>query len=254
MKQQNLSSILMMAIAIALIAASATTAVNAAPAKTIFTGKSASNSTSPSNTSLEKRPKLTRIRFAPGATSAQVSGYLPQKTRTRYVLRALAGQFMEITLSAPQGIIMEVGALSDRGLTPLSSSSTSFRGYLPRNGSYYIDVKTGPQAGSYSVFVSIPERISFARGAASATRAGNVGAQQSHEYVLKARVGQIMKIDLSAVNSLQLIIYGVDGTVLKSGMGEGSKFRGKLPLSQDYILVVRAGAVASAYSLAVTIR
>lgn len=46
---------------------------------------------------------LKRIRFAPGATSAQVSGALPGLSSARYVLRALAGQLLEADLSAPPG-------------------------------------------------------------------------------------------------------------------------------------------------------
>ena len=45
-----------------------------------------------------------------------------------------------------------------------------------------------------------------------------------------------------------------DGTVLKSGMGEGTSFNGVLPSTQDYILVVRAGAANAAFTLGVTIK
>ena len=58
---------------------------------------------------------------------------------------------------------------------------------------------------------------------------------------LRAQAGQLMEINVTPENpenNLQLIIYGVDGSVLRSGMGEGSTFRGELPFSEDYIVTV----------------
>jgi hypothetical protein len=128
-------------------------------------------------------------------------------------------------------------------LEAIASSSTSFRGYLPRNGNYILVVKAGSKRISYSLNVSIPERISFERGTTSASIEDDLGTARSHDYILRAAAGQLMEINVTpddSDDSLQLIIYGADGTVLRSGMGEGSSFRGELPESQDYIVTVRA--------------
>lgn len=194
-----------------------------------------------------------RIHFAPGATSAQVGGDLAAGSSIRYVLRALAGQLMELNLSAPQGISFTVTTASGRVLAPVTGGSTAFRGYLPRNGDYIIKITSGQKAGSYSLFISIPQRVVFQPGATSTTIDGVVGAQQSHEFILGAKAGQLMEIDVTPANSLQLIIYGVDGSVLRSGMGEGSSFRGEIPSSQDYIVTVRAGDQAVSFSMNVII-
>jgi len=63
-----------------------------------------------------------------------------------------------------------------------------------------------------------------------------------------------MTVTVDANRPLQLIVYGVDGEVLQSGMGESDSFEGVLPSSQDYILVVRAGDAAASYTITVTIR
>jgi hypothetical protein len=138
-------------------------------------------------------------------------------------------------------------------LRPITSSAASFRGYLPRTGDYIIEVKSGSQAVSYSVSVTIPERVSFERGATSAALKGKLSAHQSHNFILRARAGQILEINLAPAGNLQLIIFGVDGTVLRSGMGEGSSFRGELPLGQDYIVTVKTGEMDVSYTLDVII-
>ena len=235
---------LAMVIAILILAGSPSMTARAAPASLPEAG---------STLALAQSSGSTRIRFATGATSALVSGDLAANSSVRYVLGALVNQLMDVTLTAPQGVGLAVTTTSGRKVTAITSSSTSFRGYLPRSGDYAIEVKSGSQAVSYSVFVSIPERITFERGTTSATLKGTVKAHQSHDYILRAMAGQIMEINATPDNSLQLIIFGVDGTVLRSGMGEGSSFRGELPLNEDYIITVRAGDTDVSYTMNVII-
>jgi hypothetical protein len=102
--------------------------------------------------------------------------------------------------------------------------------------------------------VIIPQRISFKRGAISASVESRVRASNSQYYVLRALKGQKMQVEVTSAREVQLIIYGADGTVLMSGMGEGASFSGKLPATEDYVLVVRAGARAASYSLRLTIQ
>jgi hypothetical protein len=194
-----------------------------------------------------------RIRFAPGDTSATVGGELPAYAAARYKLWAFAGQLMQVSLSSPNGASLSVTTAAG---VPLSSSSTSFRGYLPVTGDYILAVSSGGKPVSYSVYISIPQRISFEWGTTSATLQGYVYAGQSHHYILRAMAGQLMEIKVTPEDpedSLQLIVYGVDGTVLKSGMSEGLSFRGELPFSQDYLVTVRAGGQDVTYTIDVII-
>jgi hypothetical protein len=194
-----------------------------------------------------------RIRFDRGATSAIVSGTLVANSSVRYVLRAAAGQLMDVQLSPAEGAWISVTTTSGRSLTPQTGRPSGFRGYLPSSGDYWIDVKAGTQGVSYSLNIAIPQRVSFDAGATSATLTGRLTAHRGLDYILGARAGQLLDIEITPANSVQLIIYGVDGTVLRSGMGEGSSFRGELPSSQDYLVSVRAGAQEVSYSMRVAI-
>lgn len=199
---------------------------------------------------------LIRINFAPGTTSAVVSGSLSANTSARYVLRALYGQLMDVNLSAPSGVSLFITTSWGWPLHPITGSSTSFRGYLPVNGDYIITVTSSNHPISYSFNVLIPQRISFELGTTSASLEGHLNPYQGHDYILRAQAGQLMEINITPENpgnNLQLIIYGVDGSVLRSGMGEGSTFRGELPFSEDYIVTVRAGDRAVAFSMNVII-
>ena len=62
-----------------------------------------------------------------------------------------------------------------------------------------------------------------------------------------------MNVSATPSDQLQLIIYGVDGSVLRSGMGQGASFSGVLPSTQDYILVLRSANQAQAFTLNVSI-
>lgn len=218
----------------------------------------------------------TRIRFERGYTNAEISGKLEADDSAVYVLRAGRGQLLEVSLSAPEGASIEVTSQAGRLLTPVKGTSgkTGFRGYLPYSGDYLVEVFSSDEDISYSLYVSIPVRVSFDRGATSDDLQGELDAHQSLDYILRAGEGQILEINVNpqagaetepadsnaATDStdpmggaVQLIIYGVDGTVLRSGMGEGSSFRGLLPEDQDYLVSVRAGEQAVDFSLQVII-
>lgn len=131
---------------------------------------------------------------------------------------------------------------------------SSFRGELPVSGDYIVTVRAQDLDVSFTMDVIIPKRISFERGAVSASERGRLRAHRSQYYVLRALEDQTMKVEVTADDDVQLIIYGADGTVLKSGMGEGASFNDELPSTQDYVLVVRSGDDPVAYTLRVTIR
>ena len=97
------------------------------------------------------------------------------------------------------------------------------------------------------------ERISFSPGATAATEEGSLQAQGMDRYVLRVMAGQLMEVRVDPQDKVQLILYGADGTVLKSGMGGSAFFRGTVPSTQDYILDLRAGTEAVSYTLQVII-
>ena len=132
---------------------------------------------------------------------------------------------------------------------------SSFRGELPFSQDYIVTLRAGDQAVSFTMDVIIPQRIRFAPGRRRPPACrGVLGSHQTHYYVLGARQNQTMQARVSPADKAQLIIYGTDGTVLSSGMGEAAMYAGKLPSTQDYIVAIRAGPKPIVYSFQVTIR
>jgi hypothetical protein len=100
-----------------------------------------------------------RITFEPGAISAYVNGNLNPSSSQRYVLRAMEGQEMVISLfNAPphQGLVVIYG---EDGTVLISdhAEATFWSGILPATQDYYISVHSAPDyALAYSMRVIIP--------------------------------------------------------------------------------------------------
>jgi hypothetical protein len=90
------------------------------------------------------QPATQRIRFAPGATSASVSGSAPQ----RYVLGAGSGQTMVVDLSAAGPARFTVTAADGRQLGS-GTETTPWSGRLPATQDYYILVEGSGGVGFY---------------------------------------------------------------------------------------------------------
>lgn len=100
----------------------------------------------------------TRIEFAPGATSATVTGQLGSGGSEQYVVQGSAGQTMSVDLTFTQGnaILVVWGADGNVLLTDHAEVS-HFQGILPSTQDYFITVKGQPGgATTYSLTVTIP--------------------------------------------------------------------------------------------------
>ncbi len=195
-----------------------------------------------------------RISFAPGGTSAVVSGSLNSGGEAYYVLRAGARQILEVTSSPDQRLQLDIYAADGSAINARTDSSPDFRGYLPASQDYLLVVHA-LQSTQFTLNVDIPARISFAAGATSGSVSGTLAAHASQYYVLRALKGQQLKISVSPQDeNMRLVIYGFDGSVLRSGMSSGAPtFNGTLPGTQDYILVLTASDQAFSYTMSVTI-
>lgn len=99
------------------------------------------------------------------------------------------------------------------------------------------------------------KRISFARGATSATVQGTTGAVDADHWVIAVLGGQAMSINLIVPNrkSGTLAVFGADSTVLLSNRAGVMQWSGLLPKTQDYFIDVKPGTGAMSYTLQVTI-
>ncbi|MGH2543430.1 MAG: META domain-containing protein, partial [Ardenticatenaceae bacterium] len=189
-----------------------------------------------------------RVEFAPGGTSTVLEGELTPQGSDRYILHAEEGQVLEVNLSPTEGLRLTIEG-ADGTILADGTEGALFRELLPSTQEYTLALTAGDEAVEYTVNVMIPERISFAPGTTSTTVEGELATHESHAYVFGAQAGQTLDVSVTPAEGVRLVIYGVDGTVLRSGMGEGALFQGPLPSTQDYILTVSAGDQPVTYTL-----
>jgi hypothetical protein len=98
-----------------------------------------------------------RIQFAPGATTASMTGDLDPFQAHDYILSAQAGQTMAVTIhSAAEDILLTL--VGEDGIplaNGLMSGATSWRGQLPATQDYFIRVLGTELGGSYTLDVTI---------------------------------------------------------------------------------------------------
>lgn len=193
-----------------------------------------------------------RIWFATDETSAIVQGQVAADSKNDYLLAATAGQTLEVNLGAATGLTLAIYGADGSAILSASSNLT-FRGVLPKTQDYIVVVGSGSSTVSYSMSLDIPLRIHFATDGTSATLTGMVPSSLSQFFILKAANGQTMNISATPQDQLQMSIYGVDGNVLRSGMGQGASFTGILPTTEDYILVLKSANQVVNFTLAVSI-
>jgi hypothetical protein len=101
-----------------------------------------------------------RIRFAPGSTSATVTGSLEERQMRHYVLRALAGQRMIVAPHATTGQVgMVISGVDGQVLLSGRTGPTGgvFDGILPVSQDYLITVQAqGGIGADYSLEITIP--------------------------------------------------------------------------------------------------
>lgn len=196
-----------------------------------------------------------RLTFNAGATWLDAQGTLAAGERYEYVLSLAAGQALEILPNAPgAGYNLTVTGVDDSAVPGGSASTPFFRGKVPADSDYLITLTGGAAATSYDMSIVVPVRITFSSGSSSATQTGSLSAQQAIHYVIGGNAGQHMSVTFTPAGSAKMSIYGNDGTVQWSGMGEGTSWSGALPGTQDYFIVFSAGSAIPSFSLTVSIQ
>jgi len=199
-----------------------------------------------------------RISFDAGATASDVTGSLPPAGATWYVIGALQGQTMILSLSsANDNTTLEVTDPSGNSLGRPTRPDTAWSGVLPASGDYLVKVFTeGASPSNFDLSVTIPQRIVFETGGISSTVDGSVGANHITNYLARASAGQTMTVTLSApANSAAITVYGLqDGQPLVRAASGATSWSGKLPATQDYMIDVVSSGSRADYSLKITIK
>jgi hypothetical protein len=209
-----------------------------------------------------------RISFSAGSTSAQVSGSVAGYTVNYYLVEASAGQYMaaSVTGSTPY-IFMSLITPSGAALVRAQEGAKSYNGPLPESGDYTIRVSTTPGGSNvnYTVNVAITgsptnpgasQRIRFATGATSANVNGQVNGSIVNTYLLEARTGQRMQINLTSPSGQAfLTVVSPNGTPLARAQNGVQNFDQTLPENGDYTLQVSspAGTPNTTYTMFVSV-
>ncbi len=211
----------------------------------------------PANAALNYSP--IRIRFQTGATSAIASGQLAARQSQDYVLRALAGQVMQVTLWPDANARLSIWS-ADGTQLKAPEGEVGWQGTLPKTQDYTIRVSARGQTLSYCLRMTVFGRIQFAPGGTSAIVSSpqQQCASQSAEvvggYALRAAAGQTMRVSISSLqHNTFLTITGADGRALKSYDDWNTSWQGVLPATQDYYLQPVSVGADSRFTINVTI-
>ena len=208
---------------------------------------------SPTSTTAAGQP--IRLSFAAGTTNASNEGQLSANTTRRFVFTADKGQLMDISLNSGSTAYIAVTTPSGKKLVDFNQGWTWYRDYLSEKGDWYIDVRAGSYDTTYSLYLSIPQRLSFAPNTSSLTTTAAVPAGKVHSFIAWANKGQTLKVSLNPSQNFGLSIWHVNGTVLLSSMGQLSSYEGVLPEAGDYIInIVSAAAVPTDVTLTLSIK
>lgn len=207
-----------------------------------------------------------RISFPAGGTSAQISGQVAEGFSNSYLLEALAGQMMTITLdNATLTVVSPSGEPLVRG-TVTEQPVRSFNQTLPETGDYQLIVSTpvGSGTAAYTLSVSVTgggdrtqslERIRFQVGSMGTQLSGRVTGAAANQYVLFALGGQTMNLTL---DNATLSVISPSGQPLVQGDRTAEpvrRFSQVLSESGDYevIVTVPADAPPADYTLTVSV-
>ncbi|MBN1451105.1 MAG: hypothetical protein JW963_08835 [Anaerolineales bacterium] len=203
-------------------------------------------------------PAATRINFARGTTYGTATGTIQGGQTLHYVLKAQLGQPMLASVSSPNNdVTMSIIAENGATLLMASQASTNWQGTLPATQDYYFQLFGGANAEDFSLWVSIPSRVQFDRGAISATVGGATVDGYIASYVVAAQGGQNMNIVLMPnPNVAALTIWGFsDGQPYMRAQMGSTTFNMQLPSTQDYIInVVPQGGQEVDFTMTIEIR
>jgi ribosomal protein S11 len=216
-----------------------------------------------------------RISFAPGGTSATVSGQVDGTTVDTYLLNARAGQYMQVAVASPGGnVYLTVVSPFGSPLARAQNGAQSFVGTLPENGDYTLQVSapSGTPLTNYTLSVSVTgsaipptqqgpvagstERINFAPGGTSAQVNGQVGGYVVNYYLVNAQAGQLMQASVTSPgNNVFMTVAAPSGAILASAPAGAKSYTGTLTESGDYTLRISTipGGAQTNYTVSVSI-
>lgn len=220
-------------------------------------------------------PEATRIQFQANTTSWNTSGNLAAKAKARFVLRAMSGQQMNVSLSTnPANSAFLYIWSADGTVYTLMAPTQKWSGVLPANQDYYVEVRSASaQASSYQLSVNIPatasvptpsdapkirvdQAIRFAVGPMDVTLNGAVIRAERDRYKLSMLAGETLSVVISSTeNNAIFSILGPDQKPV-AGTEEGkdtTQWSLKVSADGEYAILVAPSRGNATYKLTVKV-
>jgi hypothetical protein len=173
--------------------------------------------------------------------------YIYRQSRSGYelILDGTAGLGLEVLKTSSNGYADVLIEARDNAATR-SETTYKFDGKQYREGSTRL---VNPQTGENK---PASRRVQFKRGASSATLEGTVTISLPDTYVVGARAGQVMTVQLTSPR--KSVNFLVSSPVSTSLIADNTRsWTGPLPETGDYTIIVQADARAT-YTMTITIK
>ena len=174
--------------------------------------------------------------------------YLYRQSITGYesILDGASGLGIELLKTSTNGYADVRVEARDTAATR-SVTTYKFNGKQYREaGSNIVHMETGESKPAY-------RRIQFKRGTSSTTLSGKVSVALPDTYLLGARAGQVLTVQLTAPrNSVRFLVMS---PTTRSLVADNARtWTGTLPETGDYTILVDAGEQGGTYSMTITIK
>ena len=176
---------------------------------------------------------------------------------TIYLYRR-SGQGFEPILENAAGLGIELLSTSSNGYKDLQinahdTAATESRTIYRFDGTKYreaqtriVNLETGESKPAY-------RRVQFKRGSSSATMQGRVSIALPDHYLVGARAGQVMTVQLtSAQKSVRFLVMSPTSTSLLAD--NARSWSGALPETGDYSIIIDGDERGGTYSMTITIK
>jgi hypothetical protein len=207
-----------------------------------------------------------RVAFAAGTDNATVSGSLAPGTTASYVLRASAGQTLDVSLGPAE--FAALTTIFGPGGDVVGAGHTTASANQPVDGDYIVEIGNTGNTTDFTATFRIPagssapapapsppapapapggaQRIQFASGTDNATVSGSLAPGATASYVLRASAGQEMIVTLGPDEfAARTTISGVDGGIFGSG---DTRAVAGLTVTGDYIVEIENTGTTTEYT------
>lgn len=198
------------------------------------------------------------ISFAPGATSAVISGYVPAGGVVSYNLYAFANQNFLVLLTSDTGsAVLSVSDVYGTVYLDPNNRQTSYNMYLPKTATYYVNIYSSRYGENFTLQIFIPARVQIPAGRTSAVMSGTLAPYSVVSYTAYMYAGQTARIDdySGARPTSFLRVSGLQsGVVYMDYTAYMPSWYAVVPQSQDYLIEVISMDQSSNYRLTVDVR